>query len=139
MASLRIYLNYENAYSAMKYYEQNLGAEITKHIPHTKEYSEEFGLIGDTSTTSTFDGEFKIDGTTFMCSDRFGSKEDFNTSFNPVIVYKLSDEKVLFDNLITKVRNCDAKITFESLDGEDNFYMFRFIDKYNITWSLLCY
>lgn len=115
MPILKIYLTFDDAYSAMKYYEEVFGTVITNHIPVTKEIKEQFKLEVEVTPYSTFDGEFIIQGIKFGCSDKFDNTTDLNNSLNPVLEYK-KEEISLFEEIITKVKASVGVINYEQLE-----------------------
>lgn len=136
MPKLGIYLAYNNAKEAMEYYEKNFKAEILTREVVTPEMNETFQLDPTTLENSTFSGEFSIQGVRFNCSDKVDHNGPLNDSFNPLIDYT-KEESDNFDELISIIRKSDAKIIYEELEGTEGFKMFRFIDPFNITWSLI--
>lgn len=111
MAKLGIYLAYDNAKEALKYYEQNYGATIITQEPVTIEMNEMFKLDPTTLADSTFSAEFEIQGVKFNCSDKVDHNGPLNDSFNPMILYPKEEEN-LFNELIAKIRKTDSKIIY---------------------------
>lgn len=134
MPRLKIYLAFDDAYKAMKYYEDTFGATITRHMPVTKELKEQFKLDVVARPFSTFDGEFSINGVYFGCSDNFDDVKNYTNTFSTVVEYS-RDENEMFEEVVKKIHKAKGIINYEQLSKEEGYRLICFTDKYNISWS----
>jgi PhnB protein len=138
MASLGIYLAYENAKEAMEYYVDVFDAEVVHRLAITKEMNEVFMLDEDALANSTYSGRFIIDGVTIACSDRVDNNGDFNDSFNVMIEYNQDDE-VGFQRMRSLLLSVDRGVVVYDSQAEEysDHLMFRFKDVYGVIWSFI--
>lgn len=141
MAKMNLYLAFDNALEAFNYYQQHYQATIANHQTLTLDIAKELQLDEQKIANlakSTYYAEMTIYGVTFYLSDRFNSTEQFNDTFNIVLAFNLETDKPVYEQLLKNVKNdSEARLIFEQVDYSKENSMFRFTDKYNITWAVV--
>lgn len=142
MVRLNSYLAFDNAKTAMEYYESKWGATNIKRMPVAENMAEQFGLKGVDLTTTTMHGSFSLLGNTILCSDRFtnmGKEVTFNNAMTLLLDFNIDDETDMqkMHELYKKVEaagDCEIEMPLEKQFWGGS--MARFKDPFGLTWML---
>ena len=134
------YLAFENAKSAIEYYQRVFGATDVYRLSPQPEQAEQFGLPADADLDSmTMHGGFTILGTKLECSDAFHSAPQPSSQITLMLDINNEDAasaKAADDFYEQLVASDEVKITMPFAEQFWGGKMGQFVDKYGITWML---
>ncbi|MFC6180141.1 VOC family protein [Lactiplantibacillus daowaiensis] len=134
------YLAFENAKTAIDYYQRVFGATDVYRLSPQPEQAQQFGLPADADLNNmTMHGGFTILGTKIECSDAFRGTPQPSDQISLMLDLNSEDAdsaqaaEAFYQHLVT---SDDVKITMPFAEQFWGGKMGQFIDKFGITWML---
>lgn len=141
MATLNLYLSFENAKEAMDYYVNALNAVIVARMPVNPDMAQHFDIPEGNLDDTTMHGQFTIveGDVEILVSDRFGLQGDFSPVMKVHLDFDSESEAdtAKLKRFYEHVR--DSGLVTVTNPLADQFWggaMGHFTDKYGIQWQL---